>query len=101
MYRQLPRTAASGRAYSLLQTRKFLVTEMNMPDKKMKKLLGKMKSRKANKRLRTPTLRHKEAAILANAWDTRPPRASNLGCFSCLVFGHFKRECMADPNTQL
>ena len=31
--------------------------------------------------------------------DQKPPRHSNLGCYTCGEFGHFKRECKVDPTT--
>ena len=40
--------------------------------------VGVQKSRDATRRSRTPTPRQKEAAMLAYAGDTRPPRPSNL-----------------------
>ena len=56
---------------------------------------GMRRSREAVRRTRS-SHRPKESALFS---DQKTPRHSNLGCYTCREFGHFKRECKVDPDT--
>ena len=56
---------------------------------------GMRKSREAVHRS-SSSHRPKEPALFS---DQRLPRHSNLGCYGCREFGHFKRECEVDQRT--
>ena len=74
-------------------------------EKKGYRSKGMRRSREAVRRLRSSN-RPKESALysdevqeLALFLDQRSSRHSNLGCYACGEFGHFKRECEVDPTT--